>query len=59
MSDTATEAEVRAMRDEVFGPSTEGNWAACCESWMRPASIEWLREQVAIIRRKEGALCAR
>ena len=43
----ATEAEVRVMRDKVFGkPSTDKNWDACKENWMRADSIEWLQNTV-------------
>lgn len=42
-----TEAEVRALRDAVYGvPSTDNNWEMCKENWMRPESISWLKERV-------------
>ena len=40
-----TEAEVRALRDLVYGkPSTDKNWEACHEAWMTKENIQWLRE---------------
>lgn len=43
-SKEVTEAQARAMRDQVFGkPSTDKNWEACRENWMRPDSIIWLK----------------
>ena len=43
-----TEAEVRAMRDQVYGkPSAdkdEKNWNGCREHWLTPENIQWLRE---------------
>lgn len=34
-----TEAEVRALRDKVFGqPSTDNNWDASREYWLRTSS---------------------
>jgi hypothetical protein len=39
-----TEAEVRALRDRVFGtPTTDKNWDYCKTSWMRLESIWWLK----------------
>ena len=44
---TITEAEVRAMRDEIYGkPSTDKNWDGCREHWMTPENIQWLRERM-------------
>lgn len=38
-----TEAEVRALRDRVYGHrSTDRNWEGCKENWMHPANIRWL-----------------
>lgn len=45
---TPTEAEVRQMRDTVFGHATsDKNWDACKEGWMKPEGIDWLRLQLA------------
>lgn len=42
-----TEAEVRAMRDRVAeSKSSDENWAACRENWLRPDSVEWLQKWV-------------
>lgn len=39
------ELEVRSLRDAVYGhPSTDNNWETCKENWMRPDSVQWLRE---------------
>lgn len=41
-----TEAEVRALRDRVYGhTSTDRNWNNCKDAWMDPANIRWLQEQ--------------
>ncbi|MDR3427830.1 hypothetical protein [Silvimonas sp.] len=41
-----TEAEVRALRDSVYGqPSTDKCWDACGEKWMQPENVEWLKSQ--------------
>jgi hypothetical protein len=46
MNTNQHEAEVRTLRDQVFGQSsTEKNWAGCREDWMRPDSVAWLREK--------------
>ena len=38
-----TEAEVRALRDRVYGHiSTDKNWERCRVDWMHPANIAWL-----------------
>lgn len=38
-----TEAQVRAMRDNVFDrPSTDNNWLACRHNWCREDSLLWL-----------------
>ena len=45
---TITEAEVRAMRDQVYGKQSadkyEKNWTGCREHWLTPENIQWLRE---------------
>lgn len=46
---TITEAEVRALRDLVYGPCTDNNWAACRDGWMKPENIEWLRRQSRLV----------
>lgn len=38
-----TEAEVRALRDAIYGPGSDNNWDNCKEAWMRPENIAWLR----------------
>ena len=44
-SDTPTDAELRAMRDRVYGvPTTSNNWAHCGENWTKPDEIRWLNE---------------
>lgn len=41
-----TEAEVRALRDLVFGiPATDKGWEACKERWMQPDNVRWLTAQ--------------
>ena len=41
-----TEAEVRALRDRVYGqPSTDKCWNACGKYWMTPENIAWLKSQ--------------
>lgn len=41
-----SEATVRAMRDKVFEiPSSDKNWDACRENWMRSDSVEWLESK--------------
>jgi hypothetical protein len=38
-----TELEVRRLRDTVLGrKSSNANWDACRENWMRPDSVDWL-----------------
>lgn len=39
-----SEAEVRKLRDNIYGPSSDGNWDACKENWMRPKEIKWLQD---------------
>jgi hypothetical protein len=40
-----TEAQVRALRDEVYGgtPSSDKNWEGCKDAWMQPDEILWLQ----------------
>lgn len=45
--DPALGAEVRALRDKVYGPCTDDNWLACREFWLTPDNIAWLKEQAA------------
>jgi hypothetical protein len=41
-----TEAEVRALRDQVYGQiSTDNNWNASKEKWMTPENIKWLQQR--------------
>lgn len=40
-----TEAEVRALRDRVFGkPVTDKEWENCKTHWLRPSGVAWLRD---------------
>jgi hypothetical protein len=39
----ADESEVRTLRDNIYGPSSDGNRNACKENWMRSDSVEWLK----------------
>ncbi len=44
-----SEAEVRAMRDQVYGaPATDRCWNACGEAWMTPENIQWLKDQIIL-----------
>ena len=46
MNQPIDEAKVRAMRDLVFdSPSTDKNWEACRQNWLRPDSVDWLIEK--------------
>lgn len=39
------EPDARALRDKVYGiPSTDANWTACKEGWMKTAAIKWMIE---------------
>jgi hypothetical protein len=41
-----TEAEVRALRDCVYGHTcTDVGWDRCREHWMTPENIAWLKSQ--------------
>ena len=43
---TLTESQVRSLRDKVFEhPSSDGNWEACKDNWMKPENVKWLMEQ--------------
>lgn len=47
-----TEAEVRALRDRVYGPTTDKNWEECKTEWLKPEEVKWLRETCAALDRK-------
>lgn len=43
------DAEVRALRDRVYGiPTTDNNWDACRQVWMKPEEVAWLQKQRSI-----------
>jgi len=43
-----TEAEVRALRDELFVEKiSDDNWSRVKAFWMQPREIEWLQEQLS------------
>ncbi len=45
MTTDLNEAEVRALRDQVYGkPSGDENWRYTRQNWMRHDSIEWLKK---------------
>ncbi len=45
-TNTMTEAEVRALRDLVYGQAAnERCWNASRDSWMKPEEIAWLKSQ--------------
>lgn len=46
--DPALDAEVRALRDKVYGlRGADKEWLACRESWLMPDNIAWLRMEAA------------
>lgn len=42
-----SEADTRALRDQVFGPCTDKNWIEVRQNWMAPAGRRWLRDKAA------------
>lgn len=41
-----TDAELRALRDRVFGqPMKDDGWEVCKVNWRKPESLQWLREK--------------
>lgn len=39
------EPDARALRDKVYGSnSTDANWEACKNGWMKMAAIKWMIE---------------
>lgn len=38
------EAELRALRDAIYGPGTDNNWESCKDAWRRDA--EWLKNNL-------------
>ena len=45
-SETIIEADVRRLRDRVYGQiSTDKNWEACKDAWLKPENIKWLKTQ--------------
>jgi hypothetical protein len=42
--DHTFEAEVRRLRDNIYGPCTDNNWENCKDKWMQPERIQWLRD---------------
>jgi len=54
-----TEAEIRAMRDQVYGiASSDNNWNGCREQWMTLENIEWLKGQI-ILQQHRGFIFAK
>lgn len=44
---TTTEAEVRGLRDLVYGkPICDNGWEGARRHWMEPVEVAWLRQQV-------------
>lgn len=43
MTGSLPESEVRRLREKIYGPSSDQNWLACYEAWMKPAEVEWLK----------------
>ena len=39
-----TEAEVRQLRDNIFGPITNLGWEGVRDKWMDPTEVKWLIE---------------
>lgn len=51
--DKAEEMRVRELRDFVLeSGSTEENWVACRENWLRPDSVRWLEKKAAEMKEK-------
>ena len=42
------EAEVRSMRDRVFGhTASDSNWEGCRDYWMQPNEVQWMKDQLS------------
>ena len=39
-----SEAEVRRLRDNIYGHHSDQGWDACKAGWMKPENVQWLRE---------------
>lgn len=39
-----SEAEVRRLRDAIYGPGSDRNWLNCRDGWLKPENIAWLIE---------------
>lgn len=37
-----TEAEVRKLRDNIYGVHDDKNWNLCKKNWMRTDATQWL-----------------
>lgn len=49
----ATEQEVRAMRDRVYGTTGDvgrdnNNWEGCKHHWLKPEEVAWLRAKLRL-----------
>lgn len=49
---TPTETEVRAPRDNIYGPTTEPGWNGCNHNWLKPAEVQWLKDNQPTNERK-------
>jgi hypothetical protein len=53
----ASETEVRALRDRVYGkPISDKEWLNCKEAWMKDAA--WLQSRPREEKNTERAVCA-
>jgi hypothetical protein len=42
------ESAIRTMRDRVYGQQTsDNNWEACKEDWLKPEQVRWLEDECA------------
>jgi hypothetical protein len=45
-AENLSEAEIRALRDSVYGQASgDNNWNACKDKWLTPENVAWLQLQ--------------
>lgn len=37
-----TEAEVRELRNKIYGPTSDNNWESCKKNWLTLENRRWL-----------------
>lgn len=40
-----SEAQVRELRERIYGPITDASWECVKANWLKPENVRWLQQE--------------